>query len=266
MVDNIFNTKKLIQYKNSKIKNWHNHNFIYEKFSIHLLKKLNEIKSNVGNVLLITSDLYETLEQLEGFGCKQIFFFSQYDEFLKYNKNDKRLVKLSGFFENISFEENYFDLIIHNFSLNNLNKPQEHLTNILKFLKKDGLFICNFFGEKNLDELRKSLILTDNEIFNGIFPRIESSLKMVHVVDLLNRIGFKEIVSEVWDYKVFYNHTLTLLNDIRGIGENTVFDRKSKGLKTKNYLKKLNDVYKENFTQDNKLISTCNIVSLTSFK
>ena len=62
MVDNIFNTKKLIQYKNSKIKDWNNHNFIYEKFSIHLLKKLNEIKSNVENVLLVNSDLYETLE------------------------------------------------------------------------------------------------------------------------------------------------------------------------------------------------------------
>jgi SAM-dependent methyltransferase len=266
MVNNIFNTKKLIQYKNSKIKNWHNHNFIYEKFSIHLLKKLNEIKRNVGNVLLITSDLCETLEQLEKFECKKIFFFSQYDKFLKYNKSNKRLVKIHGLFENISFEKNYFDLVIHNFSLNNLNNPQEHLTNILQFLKKDGLFICNFFGEKNLDELRKSLIITDNEIFQGVFPRIESSLKMVHVVDLLNRIGYKEIVSEVWDYKVFYNNTLTLLEDIRGIGENTVFERRNKGLKTRNYLEKLNQIYKKNFTQDKKIVSTCNIVSLTSWK
>ena len=89
---------------------------------------------------------------------------------------------------------------------------------------------------------------------------------MVHVVDLLNRIGYKEIVSEVWDYKVFYNNTLTLLEDIRGIGENTVFERRNKGLKTRNYLEKLNQIYKKNFTQDKKIISTCNIVSLTSWK
>ncbi len=266
MINNIFNTKKLIQYKNSNISNWKDHNFIFEKFSEHFLKKISEIKSDFRNILLITSDLFETLEKLNELKYEKIFFFSQYNEFLKYTHNNNKIIKLHGLFEDISFEQNYFDLIVHNFSLNTINNPEKHLGKILKFLIPGGFFICNFFGEKNLDELRKSLILTDTELFDGVYPRIESNLKMVHVVDLLNRIGFKEIVSEVLDYQIFYKDTADLLKDIKGIGENTVFNKKNKGLKTLNYLKKLNQNYKINFSQDDKILSTCNIVSLTAWK
>ena len=56
--------------------------------------------------------------------------------------------------------------------------------------------MCNFFGGKTLNELRQSLILTDEKLFKGIYPRMSPTLKMVDIVDMFARIGFKEIVSD----------------------------------------------------------------------
>ena len=47
MTNITFNTKKLIQYKNSSYKNWKKHNFIFQKFTEHFFIKVTEIKINL---------------------------------------------------------------------------------------------------------------------------------------------------------------------------------------------------------------------------
>ena len=128
------------------------------------------------------------------------------------------------------------------------------------------MFICNFFGSETLNELRNSLLLTDNKLFNGAYLRMSPGLKMVNIVDLMGKVGFKEIVSEAINYQVFYEKLDDLLIDIKGVGENTVFDKVNKGLKTKNYFKTLEEIYFENYCVDKKIISTCDVVSITGWK
>ena len=50
--------------------------------------------------------------------------------------------------------------------------------------------LCVIFGGKTLNELRQSLILTDEKLFKGIYPRMSPTLKMVDIVDM-----FQEYVS-----------------------------------------------------------------------
>ena len=266
MANITFNTKKLIQYKNSSYENWKKHNFIYQKFAEHFYIKVTEIKNKFENILLLTSDFNEILDKIIKFQTKTIVFQSQFDIFLEKLQNHKNITKVYSHFENLEYKEESFDLIIHNFSLNSLNNINDHLKKIRTLLKKDGLFICNFFGSETLNELRNSLLITDNKLFNGVFVRMSPGVKMVNIVDLMGKVGFKEIVSEVINYQVFYDKLNDLLFDIKGVGENTVFEMVSKGLKTKNYFKTLEETYFENYCIDNKIISTCDVVSITCWK
>ena len=266
MTNITFNTKKLIQYKNSSYENWKKHNFIFQKFAEHFFTKVTEIKNKFENILLLTSDYNEILNKLIKFQPKKIVFQSQYNVFLDNIQNQKNITKVYSYFENLEFKEESFDLIIHNFSFNSLNNINDHLKKIFSLLKKDGLFVCNFFGSETLNELRNSLLITDNKLFNGAYVRMSPGLKMVNIVDLMGKVGFKEIVSEVINYQVFYEKLNDLLTDIKGIGESTVFEMVSKGLKTKNYFKTLEETYFENYGVDKKIISTCDVVSITSWK
>jgi len=247
MTNITFNTKKLIQYKNSSYENWSKHNFIFDKFAEHFFLKVSEINNKFENILLLTSDF-------------------KFKVFLDKIQNYKNITKVHNSFDNLEYENESFNLIIHNFCLNNLNDINDQLRKIFTLLNKDGLFICNFFGNESLHELRNSLIITDNKLFNGAYARMSPGLKMVNVVDLMSKVGFKEIVSEVINYQVFYKKLNDLLIDIKGMGETTVFNKVNKGLKTKNYFKILEEIYFENFCIDKKIISTCDVVSISCWK
>ena len=266
MTNITFNTKKLIQYKNSSFGNWKKHNFIFQKFAEHFFIKISEIKNKFDNVLLLTSDFNEILNQITKLQYKKIVLQSQFDIFLSKIQNHKNITKVYRHFENLEYKNESFDLIIHNFCLNSLNEINTHIKKIFTLLNKDGLLICNFFGSETLNELRNSLLVTDNKLFNGVYVRMSPGLKMVNIVDLMGKIGFKEIVSEVINYQVFYKKLNDLLVDIKGAGESTVFEKINKGLKTKNYFKTLEEVYFENYCIDKKIISTCDVISITCWK
>ena len=185
-----FNTKKLIQYKNSSYENWKKHNFIFQKFAEHFFVKVTEIKSKFENILLLTSDYNEILDKIMKLQSKTIVFQSQFNIFLEKIQNHNNITKVYSHFENLEYKEDSFDLIIHNFSLNSLNNINDHLKKIFSLLKKDGLFVCNFFGSETLNELRNSLLITDNKLFNGVYVRMSPGVKMVNIVDLMGKVGF----------------------------------------------------------------------------
>ena len=185
-----FNTKKLIQYKNSSYENWKKHNFIFQKFAEHFFVKVTEIKSKFENILLLTSDYNEILDKIMKLQSKTIVFQSQFNIFLEKIQNHNNITKVYSHFENLEYKEDSFDLIIHNFSLNSLNNINDHLKKIFTLLNKDGLFICNFFGSGTLNELRNSLLITDNKLFNGVYVRMSPGVKMVNIVDLMGKVGF----------------------------------------------------------------------------
>ena len=91
--------------------------------------------------------------------------------------------KIEGNFENLPLENGKFDLIINNLCLHSINDKHNHLKKLYDLLTKDGLFLCNFFGEKTLYELKTSLFQADEKIFNGIN-------KVLDEIKLLNKKVF----------------------------------------------------------------------------
>ncbi len=263
----IIDTDSLINYKNKSSKNWNNHNFIHKKISKVLETKPKELGDVFDNVLLLSSDKGETLNYIKDIKYKNLVLVSPFRElFEKTSFHKDNFLKVESRFENLPFKNNTFDLVISNLCLHSINNIQNHFKIIFDLLNEKGLFICNFFGEDSLIELRNSLFQTDEQLFNGVFLRSAPSLKMANISDILSYIGFKELVSEKISYRIFYDNIEKILKDLKGLGENCVLIKRNKGLMTKNYIRKLGIIYEKNFSREEGLKLSCDVISICCWK
>lgn len=258
---------RLIECKNKALNNWSKHNFIFNKFSDLVVQKITELKKEFKDILIISADFDETISKIIKLQFDNLFHFSQYKCFLeKISLNNKKIIRVFSSFESNPFNEESFDLVICNFCFHNINNKNEYLKNIMKILKKNGLLICNYFGENSLIELKNSFMLTDEKIFGGSFLRFPKFVTLVEFSQMLMQNGFKEVVTEKINYEIFYDNVLPLLKDIRGMGESGFHLFKKEKFKA-GYYKKLNEIYKQNFVDRNsKLKVSCDIISSSSWK
>ena len=263
----LIDINSLINSKNKSSKNWCEHNFLFNKISELLGEKLKELGSNYDKILLLSSDAGESLENIIRISFSKLIFLSPYRNLLNKKKNQStKILKVESYFENLPLKNEKFDLIISNLCINSVLDKKRHLNKIFQLLKVDGLFICNFFGERTMYELRDSLLSTDEKLFNGAFMRLPINLKMVDISDLLGQVGFKELVSETISYKIYYKNIRKIFEDLKGIGENKILSNRKKSLMTNNYLNTLNNEYKKKFSDENGLRLSCDVVSVSSWK
>ena len=194
---------RLIECKNKALNNWSKHNFIFKKFSDLVIQKITELKKEFKDILIISADFDETISKITKLQFDNLFHFSQYKSFLKISLNNKKIIRVFSSFESNPFNEESFDLVICNFCFHNINNKNEHLKNIMKILKKNGLLICNYFGENSLIELKNSFMLTDERIFGGSFLRFPKFVSLVEFSQMLMQNGFKEVVTEKINYENF---------------------------------------------------------------
>ncbi len=263
-----FNKKSLIVSKNKASANWEKHNFIFSRFSNILFEKVNEINSQFKNILLITSDAFECYNQLSKLNFENFIIISQYKKLLnKISPKKNNVFKVLSSFEKISLETNKYDLIVCNFCFHKINDKIKYIQNLHRLLEKNGVLFCNFFGENSLIELRNSLMLTDQKVFNGSYLRTSPNTKMIDAANLFISQGFEELVSEVVNYKIQYQNVYSLLKDIKMMGENNSLKKKFKALVSKNYLDILNKTYLSEYSCKNSLLNaTCDIVSISMWK
>ena len=267
MVDEIFDTKSLQRSKGKATKKWSDHNFIFKKFSPVLLEKIKILGLDLDKVLLITSDRDEMFDCLNSLKFQELIIVSQYDELLKDVKLNSNSKKYKLEYMELNNLNEKFDLIVCNFNLHNINHKFAYVKILDSLLSTNGLLVCNFFGENTLSELRQSLIKTDEKIFQGVHLRIPSSIKMNEASELFTKATYSEIVIEKISFDIYYKNVKELLFDIKGIGEISTLKKRYKSLITPNYLSKLNEIYKEQYTDNNTLLkSTCDILSATMWK
>ena len=263
----LIDINSLINSKNKSSKNWYEHNFLFNKISKLLGEKIKELGSNYDKILLLSSDAGESLKNTIEVSFSRLIFLSPYRNLLNKKKiQSNKILKVESHFENLPLKNEKFDLIISNLCINNIVDKKKHLNKIFQLLKVNGLFICNFFGERTMHELRDSLLSADEKLFNGAFMRLPVNLKMVDFSDLLGQVGFQELVSETISYKIYYKNIRKMFEDFKGIGENKILSNRKKSLMTNNYLNTLNNEYRKKFSDENGLRLSCDVVSVSSWK
>ena len=266
MKSSIIDIKSIINSKNKSSNNWEKHNFLFEKISNILKKKISEFNNNFKNILLLSSDAGEALKIILDTNPEKVLFCSPFRNLLDKSSSKNNVQKVESHFNKIPCKNSKFDLIISNLCLHSIDDKKTHFESLHGLLNEDGLIICNFFSGETLKELRHSLYLTDEKIFKGIYMRIPKNIEMIEVSDILAATGFKELVSEKINYKIYYQNVRKIIEDLKGTGDNCLLMSRVFGLITNNYINTLNEIYKNEFQDLEGLKLNCDIVSVCGWK
>lgn len=255
----VFDKNLIKLHRNRATKNLSLHDFLIKHASDLLSERLNDFKGNFDTAL--------------DFGCRN----GSYTPLLNNNSvkdityadiSEKMLAGLPQSilledFEFLPLSDNSFDLITSVLNLHNINDLPGVLIQINKLLKPDGVFLANMFGPETLKELRNILTKAEIEQTDGVSPRIHPFADVKTLGSLLQRAGFKLPVSDSQIITVHYRDVLSLIQDIRGMGEANSLIKKSKPL-TRNMLSLIEKEYKKTFSNENgEIIATFEIIFIT---
>ena len=158
------------------------------------------------------------------------------------------------------------DLVISVLSLHALNDLPGVLRQALHVLKPDGLFLAALLGGETLTELRQSLAAAEIEILGGISPRVAPFGDVRDLGGLLQRAGFALPVADVERTVVRYGDFLSLVRDLRAMGETNALVERSRKPMPRAMLAAAMAHYAANFADpDGKLRATFDIVYLTGW-
>jgi NADH dehydrogenase [ubiquinone] 1 alpha subcomplex assembly factor 5 len=119
----------------------------------------------------------------------------------------------------LPFAPGSFDLVVASLSLHWVNDLPGALIQIRRAMSPDGLFLAMLPGLPTLQELRQATAEAENELRDGISPRVSPFPDLRDGAGLLQRAGFAMPVADAEDIPLLYRDPLALLADLRAAGE-----------------------------------------------
>jgi SAM-dependent methyltransferase len=158
------------------------------------------------------------------------------------------------------------DLAVSVLSLHAVNDLPGILVQARRALKPDGLFVAALFGGETLAELRQSLAAAELEVRGGVSPRVAPFGDVRDLGGLLQRAGFALPVADVERTIVRYKDFMSLVRDLRAMGETNVLVERSGRPISRTMLTAMLAHYAANFADpDGRLRATFDIVYLTGW-
>lgn len=282
----LFNRRWLSSRLAKIIKNFDNYDFLYNQITDNIFEDTKTFKESYSSILEINIKNQYLLEKfltlpkelqpkniIQTSICnnpqlikdKFIISCNNLQKIISENKINHRLIIAEE--EMMPFGGNIFDLIISNSNLHFINDLPKFLLQINNILVNKGLFIASFFGEDNLSELARAILETENDIYNGLSPRMIPTIQLKTIAHLMSKIGFVNVVARIDKIAVDYQSALQLLKDLQMMGQGNIINKKSRRFFTKYFLTKLIDKYQEHYSnQEGKIIATFEIITVTGFK
>lgn len=136
-------------------------------------------------------------------------------------------------FDNLTFDDEYFDVIVSSFSLHWSLNFKKTILEICRVCKKSGYFIFAIPLSNSLHELRKLNIETINEFYDQGF-----------VKNMINENGFSLIDYKIYNISQSFDNAFLALRNIKKVGAQSSLMNK----KDKNNLYNLKHINKFNLT------------------
>lgn len=168
--------------------------------------------------------------------------------------------------EHIPFVHSSLDLYASALMLHAVNDLPGALAQIRRSLKPDGLFLAAFFGGQTLIELKSAFAGAEVEINGGLSPRVAPFADVRDAGQLLQRAGFALPVADTDQVVVRYEDPLTLLHDLRHMGETSVLTERRKIFLGRRILTRAMEIYREKFSDSQgRVKATFEIIYLTGW-
>ncbi|MDO6458485.1 methyltransferase domain-containing protein [Celeribacter halophilus] len=165
----------------------------------------------------------------------------------------------------LNLKEGAHDLVIHAMSLHWANDPVGQLIQCNRALKPDGLMLAVFLGDQTLNELRACLGQAESMITGGLSPRVLPMGELRELGALLQRASFALPVADKSLRKVAYPSLARMAADLRAMGEGNALSARKKEYSGRTLFETTEQLYREHFSEDNRLIATFDLVFLTGW-
>jgi NADH dehydrogenase [ubiquinone] 1 alpha subcomplex assembly factor 5 len=158
------------------------------------------------------------------------------------------------------------NLVCSVLSLHWVNDLPGALVQINHALKPDGLFLAAMLGGDTLTELRQAFLQAEMAVLGGASPRVSPFVDVRDAGNLLQRAGFALPVADTEQITVDYSDVLSLMRDLRGMGESNVVRDRYKAPMTRRMLMAVAEAYHDQFARpDGRIEATFEIVYLTGW-
>lgn len=176
------------------------------------------------------------------------------------------LLRLVAEDEFLPFAPHRFDLVMSVLALHWANDLPGALAQMRRTLKPDGLLLVSLLGGETLTELRQSLLAAEAEIEGGASPRVSPFARLVDAAALLQRAGLALPVADAEQIRVTYADPLSLLRDLRFMGESNAQAPRRKSFTRRATLMRALEIYRERFAlADGRVPATFEILTLTGW-
>ena len=168
--------------------------------------------------------------------------------------------------EFLPFRDDSLSLITSVLSLHWVNDLPGTLIQANRALMPDGLFMAALFGNDTLTELRQALLQAEMQELGGASPRVSPFVDVREAGDLLQRAGFSLSVSDVERITVDYSDALSLMRDLRGMGESNALISRHRVPMTRRTMMATAEAYHDLFGRpDGRVPASFDIVFLTGW-
>ena len=236
--------------------------FLLQRVAEDLEERLNAVLRPFDEVLDLGTPTPALVERLSARNPKRLVHMAPVREALR----DGAWTNVVGDEEALPFASESFDLITSALSLQHVNDLPGALVQIRRCLRPDGLFLGCFIGGQSLHELRAALAEAEEEIMEGVSPRVAPFVDLRDLASLLQRAGFTLPVTDVDTLTVRYDHLFALTHDLRAMGAtNALALRDERGIR-KTVLLRAAEIYQQKFADsDGRVRATFEIVWLSGW-
>lgn len=146
------------------------------------------------------------------------------------------------------FERKSIDLIVSSMGLHWIEDVPGYLHAMRELLKPDGLLLVNMLGAGTLHELRESLAEADHRHYGGMAARLIPFTEVKTLGSLLQRAGLEMPITDSETITVHYPDLITLMRDLRLMGEGNALLKRSKKPVSRSWLATAEDYYRTHFS------------------
>lgn len=166
----------------------------------------------------------------------------------------------------LPFAAHSFDLAISALVLHWVSDLPGALIQLRRALKPGGLLLAAMLGGSTLLELRTALAEAELAEEGGVSPRVSPTADFADAAALLQRAGFAMPVADLDTITVAYPDILTLMRDLRGMGETNALSMRRRTVLRRATLARAAAVYRERYAlTDGRIPATFEIMFLAGW-
>jgi len=158
------------------------------------------------------------------------------------------------------------DLVVSGLSLQFVNDLPGALSQILRALKPDGLFMAGLIGGRSLFELRDAFMSAEAELDGGASPRVAPFPDLRDLGSLMQRAGFAQPVVDSDVVEVSYATPFALMYELRVMGAGNVLKARDMRPLRRATLMRASEIYAQRYgLPGGRIKATFEIVTLTGW-